>query len=384
MRRLTVAGLGALVAMAAACGPSGSTSPSGVYPDAGPADHSVSWQQDAPAAGDDASVAGADAPPTVTIDGGADDAPVVASDDASGVGDDAPIGTGSDAGPPVTRVMYANTDTVLFQADPTATPITLTQIGTFDCVGGSGQDPAMTDIAVDRNNNLFGISQTGAYPLQINGTTVHCVAKWTLPSSARFYGLTFAPAGVLGAQELLVAANSNGELWAIDSTGATTQVGIFGTVPANDGQGHTYASANVGKTWELSGDIVFLANHGSPLGFATVRDCPSPPSTSNCNSVDTLIEIDLTALHLGNTGSVTKAVRGQVVKAAGCTDAVNTGYGSMYGIAAWADKVYGFSRAGNLVEISNVDGTACLLQAYASDKFAGAGVTTAAEVISPG
>ena len=86
-----------------------------------------------------------------------------------------------------------------------------------------------------------------------------------------------------------VAGNNAGELWAIDSGGTLTQHGNFGTVPANDGHGHTYPAANKGQLWELSGDIVFLANGGSPVGFATVRDCPNPPSQTGCSTIDTLI-----------------------------------------------------------------------------------------------
>jgi hypothetical protein len=303
---------------------------------------------------------------------------------------DAPLAGDAATPPGGELLLYAHTDTVLYRADPAMQPVTLTRIGTFDCIGGTGQDASMTDVAVDKDGKLFAVSNTAAYPIEITGGTVHCMDTWTLPSGAHFYGLTFAPAGVLAASEMLVGANSAGELWAIGNTGATTQVGTFGNVPANDGHGHTYDSANVGLPWELSGDIVFLTNAGSPVGFATVRDCPEPPYSTNCNAIDTLIEINVPALALGNTSSVTKSVRGQVVKGTGCNDPDTTlGYGSVYGIAAWNAKVYGFSRlrsgetltGGNLVEISNVDGTACLVENYANDKFAGAGVTTLAPVI---
>jgi hypothetical protein len=314
------------------------------------------------------------------------------SDDAGGAGEDAfsipekgDVGTyrHPDTGaPPPAILVYSNTDTSLLSGDPTQKPMALTAVGDFDCLA-SGQ--TMTDIAIDQAGNLFGVSESSnesdVYPLQIQGGVVHGTGKWKLPGSAKFYGLTFAPAGVLRATEMLVAANGAGELWAIDEQGNTTQVGTFGTVPANDGHGHTYA--NAGKAWELSGDIVFLTNNGNPVGFATVRDCPKPPTSTSCNRVDTLVEIDISKLKLGNTGSVTKSVRGEVVKSATCTDAANTGYGSMFGIAAWADKVYGFSRSGNLVEISNQDGTACLVQTYPKDAFSGAGVTTLAPVIGP-
>ena len=53
--------------------------------------------------------------------------------------------------------------------------------------------------------------------------------------------------------------------------------------------------------------------------------------------------------------------------------------------AAWQDQVYGFSRTGNLVRISNIDGSACRVQDYTAQmiKFSGAAVTTLAPVIPP-
>ncbi|HEY3444975.1 MAG TPA: hypothetical protein VGK67_01375 [Myxococcales bacterium] len=276
---------------------------------------------------------------------------------------------------PTNTIIFAHTGLSLFQGSPATSPLELTKVGDFDC--GS-----QTDVAVDKDGKLFAVSSSAIHPLEIIGSTVHCTATWTLKNAnGTFYGLTFAPAGVLGAEEMLVAANSAGELWAVDNQGNATQVGTFGNVPADDGRGHSYNSKNVGKAWELSGDIVFLTNSGNPVGFATLVDCPTPPSKTGCNTVDTLAEIDISKLKLGNTSSVTKSIRGQVVKSAACTD-TSPGYGSMYGIAAWNDKVFGFSYSGNLVEISNQDGSACLVKTY-GDKFAGAGVTTLAPIIEP-
>ena len=137
-----------------------------------------------------------------------------------------------------------------------------------------------------------------------------------------------------------------------------------------------------GTTWELSGDLVFLSNNNMPVGFATVRDCSKPPSSKNCNSTDTLIEIDMTKLKAVGAQDVTLKVRGQIRKKPGCADTVNTSYGSMYGIAAWNDKVYGFSKKGDIVEIDNNDGSACLLVS-GPDLWDGAGVTTSAPIIMP-
>jgi hypothetical protein len=313
-----------------------------------------------------------------------------------GVGAGGGAGTGGDGSAP-SYLIYASTDTTMFTLDPTSAKLTLTTVGTYDCIGPSGtpgqQSTAMTDLAVDHQQNIWGLSSYGVRQLTVQGTTVHCGSEIyvhvTDPNSTdpsfpyiKFEALTFAPENTITAgQEVLVAGDTNGQLFAIDTTtNAITQHGQFGNVPANDGHGHNYLYP--GGAWELSGDIVFLANDGNPVGFATIRDCPNPPDNTGCNPIDTLAEIDMTAIATAGTQSVLKAIRGQVVKGAGCGDTA-TGYGSMYGIASWNANVYGFSRSGNLVLISNVDGSACLVQNYPADLFSGAAVTTLAPVKPP-
>ena len=67
-----------------------------------------------------------------------------------------------------------------------------------------------------------------------------------------------------------------------------------------------------------------------------------------------------------------------------CADASGqSGYGSMYGIAAWGDKVYGTSHNGAIVEINNDTGAACLVKDVPMSFWNGAGVTTLAPVIGP-
>ncbi len=317
-------------------------------------------------------------------------------------------GAGGDAGAPY--LIYAHTDTTLFSLDPNVSPLALTQIGDFDCVGPYGtagaQTTAMTDLAVDRDQNIYALSSYAVRQIDLPaagdagsadaGAIVHCHPEITVhvmdPTSTdpsypwiKFEALSFAPVGVLDPnREMLVAGNTAGQLWVIDPSTATptiTQHGAFGTVPHDDGHGHDYMYP--GGLWELSGDIVFLANDGNPVGFATVRDCPSPPDNSGCNYNDTLIEIDMTALGKAGTQSVTKAIRGMIVESPSCGGSGTYGFGSLFGIASWNAQVYGFSRAGDLVNISNVDGTACLVQSYPADLFSGAAVTTVAPVKPP-
>ena len=280
---------------------------------------------------------------------------------------------------------YAHTNTTLFSFDPASPSLVTTKVGDFGCIGKAGQDGSMTDLAVNGQGDLWGISSKNVYHLVPSGGAVKC--DKTIPfagnTQVKFYGLTFAPVGVLDpVNEVLVAGNTDGELWAVDQNGTLTLHGNLGVVPVSDGQGHTYPAKNQGQRWELSGDLVFLANGGKSVGFATVRDCPKPPSTTGCNTTDTLLEIDVTKLGAATTQSVAKSVRGQIVKAQGCNDPSGGPYGSMFGIAAWGSKVYGFSHSGGIVEIDNVTGGACLVKSGA-DLWDGAGVTTVAPVIAP-
>lgn len=303
--------------------------------------------------------------------------------------------TGSATGGAAGYLIYASTDTDLYTMDPLDPALTLKHIGTFDCINASASTHyAMTDIAVDKDEHLWGVTGHDLVSLTVQGTTVHCGPFIPINPAAglpnpTFYALTVAPIGTISAtEEVLVGGNSAGELWRIDvsgNTATTSIIGNFGAVPADDGRGHTYSSTpsdagtTVGQPWELSGDIVFLYNGGNPIGFATVRDCLTPPGTSGCSWVDTLIEVDMTKLAQSTNQNVTKSIRGQLYD---CVDP-SWNYGRMYGVAAWADKVYGFSSGGLLVQISNSDGTTCKKGTYSGTKFSGAAVTTLAPVVVP-
>jgi hypothetical protein len=333
----------------------------------------------------------------VGADGGGDAA---GPGSGGGNGDAGPllgvIDAGSPGPPSGPTLLYAHDDTTLYQIDPTDPTLAATSLGTFDCIGGSGAS-SMTDIAIDDGQNLFGVATDTIFlDMKLATGGVQCAqgavkinAGSVSAAKAKFYGQSFAPVGTLDpSHEALVVGNNQGEMYEVSqATGALTIVGTFGDVPADDGNGNTYPSdtskygGSPGSAFQMSGDIVFLDNGGSPLGFATVRDCAS---ASSCSQVDTLVELDLSAMKAGNTGSVVKAVRGQVRKAASCNDASHSSYGSMYGIAAYGSKIIGFSHQGFIVSISNGDGTACLIHDYSGTiAFDGAGVTTKAPVQAP-
>ncbi len=300
-----------------------------------------------------------------------------------------------DAQPVDDPVMYAHDKSTLYAVDPKDPALKLTTVGTFDCIGPDGE-PSMTDLAVDAEGKLYGVSAHAVFlDMQIDavGKVVGCTAG-KVPIDAgtagdvRFYGLTFAPpTAALGNKETLIGANAIGELYAIDTTdGSLTLVGRFGAVPANDGNGHAYDATHVGKPWGLSGDMVFFGNEGSPVGFATLRDCEDPSQgPATCSPVDTLVEIDVSKLAPAGVGGatvVTKSIRGKVLPA-GCSDE-SCGLGSMYGITAYDDRVYGFSYDGSIVSVDNSTGQAQLIGSpLTKPGFAGAGVTTSARVIPP-
>lgn len=297
----------------------------------------------------------------------------------------------SDSDLPDDTLMYVHDKATLYTVDPKDPTLKLTTVGDFDCIGDTGE-PSMTDLAVDKDGKIYGVSSKAIFlDMQIDtiGKVVNCEAgKRTIDTGTAFYGLTFAPpTAQLGASETLIGANSIGELYAINvNTGSLTLVGRFGSVPSDDGNGHTYDSTHVGKAWGLSGDMVFVSNAGSPVGFATLRDCEDPAKgPATCSTVDTLVEIDVTKLAPAGAGGapiVTKSIRGQVLPA-GCSDET-CGFGAMYGIAAYEDKVYGFSYGGKIVSIDNGSGQATLISSpLVQPGFAGAGVTTAVRVIPP-
>jgi hypothetical protein len=313
-----------------------------------------------------------------------------------------PPGLDQPAAPRGPDAVYTHDNTSLYQLDPSNTKAGLTKVGDFDCVANTATPPpgmasAMTDIAIDRDGKLYGVASRYVFldmkiadgKVACKGSSKELLAGAANADKIRFYGASFAPAGTLDpARETLLVGNTDGELYKIDTaTGEAALVGTLGNVPANDGNGHAYKYAN--RPWELSGDIVFVENGGSPIGFATVRDCKSPPSTSSCNSVDTLVEIDPMLLSATSPRVVVKSVRGQILKAAGCTDTTGGSYGNMFGIAAAGKDIYGFSREGFIVRIDNDRGQACLVSDFRGSfvdpnkGFSGAGVTTQIQIVRP-
>lgn len=315
-----------------------------------------------------------------TTDGATEASVEVGGDDGGFAADATPV----DAPPEVVAKVYANTDDTLYQMDPLTKDVV--EIGKLTGLDTSKNED-MTDIAVDADGKVFGVSAFSAgggnvYELSIPSSpgAVSLSKKRSLPSTARFYALAFAPKGVLGTDEILVAGDDAGTLWLVPTDGSAPQkIGDFGTVAAGDPGGGT-----TGQSWQLSGDIAFFSNAGTPVGIATIRPC----SSTTCKADnDVVIEIDMTALAKKDPKANLKK---RFIGAA-------SGFGRLFGIGAWNDQVFAFQRASSsstspnpaaLIGISLVTGKGTSIKEFteitaAKNGWSGAGVTTAAKIVLP-
>ena len=236
-------------------------------------------------------------------------------------------GNGGGDGSVIEQVyVYAHTASTLYRVDPDT--LAINQVGNFGWPSGSDQ---MTDLAIDQTGLMIGVSFSSVY--RVDPTT----AQATLLSSSlggTFNGLSFVPAAMLGqtgADVLVGTRNSDGKVFRVDPmTGATSEVGDMGA----------YAS---------SGDLVSIAN------FGTVQ-------TVTGGSSDVLAKL------APNTFAATPVGSG-------------TGFGEIWGIAYWKNKVYGFTSNGDFVLIDPTTGVATLVSHQNGLSWWGAAVTTLAPVI---
>jgi hypothetical protein len=288
-----------------------------------------------------------------------------------------------------TPIVYANTDTELWSLDPTTKAVT--KIGAF-----SGTTDPITDVAVDGDDNVYVISETALYSaaLPAGGTgAVALTLKVALTGGGKFYALGFAPKDVVTAgAEALIAGDINGSLYYIDTAGGSVQnLGSFGNWKTGDP--NPSGKSTTTDTWTLSGDVVFyLDATGAPRGLATLRTCyTATGGTVKCYADnDALAEVDMTALKSnfdakGSSASLRKNILGL------------SGTGRLFGLGAWEDTVYGFSRnhpssstspavppelitmgASGVGTVAQMFGTAAAPEF--TDGWSGAGVTTKAKI----
>lgn len=249
-----------------------------------------------------------------------DDGPIDAGNDPT---IDAPPDTGANA------AVYAHTSTALFRIHPLTYAIT--RIGDFAWPAGSD---SMTDIAIDENGTMIGISYSRVY--RVDPDTAACTL---LSSNLRgmFNGLSFVPSmlafGVEGPDVLVGARNTDGKVFQIDpATGAVTQIG------------------DMGAGYSSSGDIVAVA------GFGMVATVPSGTFGN-----DRLVRLAPTTFAATPIGS-------------------DTGFDRIWGVGFWGTRVFGFTERGALTVIDSATGAGTSV-ATGGEAWWGAAVTTAAPII---
>jgi len=250
-----------------------------------------------------------------------------AAPDASSGGGSADASTGGSDSSPQQVFVYAHSSSTLYRVDPDTLAISM--VGDFGWP--SSVPDQMTDIAIDKTGKMIGVSFTSVYEVD-SGT-----AKTTLLSSSldgQFNGLSFVPASQLGGtgDDVLVGTdNGDGKVYRIDPmTGAATQVG------------------DMGGTFVSSGDLVAVA------GFGTVQTVTGAPN-------DQLVRL------APNSFAATAIGTG-------------TGYGQIWGVAFWKNKIYGFTNNGEFLLIDPNTGAGQLVSSNGVHWW-GAAVTTLAPVI---
>jgi hypothetical protein len=245
-----------------------------------------------------------------------------AADDPGTPGDDAAADEGVDTGPPpVHDWVYAHSSSELYQVDPETLEISL--VGPFGWPSGGD---SMTDIALDRDGYMVGISFNTVYA--VNRFSAECTYLSSLDRS--FNGLSFLPDEEdPDAPEVLIAAGLDGTLYRLDpATGASSTFGTYG------------------GSYTSSGDLVSVRDFGT---VATVKNGSS--------ATDWLVRVD------PDTGTATPIG--------------DTGVTDVWGLGFWAGEVYGFTASGQFVLIDVTTGAAAEVSTE-SVSWWGAGVTTSA------
>jgi hypothetical protein len=258
--------------------------------------------------------------------------PGARDDDGGGNGADSGPGQAPDAGlPPIgNSVVFAHSADVLFRVDPDT--FVVSEVGPFIWPAGTVDD--MTDIAIDKNGRITGVSFTRVY--RVDPLTVECTKLADLQGGHQFNGLSWIPVGGVDAnEETLVGTTLDGTLWRVDpQTGATTSIGDYG------------------GNWKSSGDLVSVEGLGT---FATI------------NTGGTLLNDKLAKVDFAAGGTVTVV-------------GTDTGVKSIWGVGFWKGKIFGFTSDNKFVLIDPLTGVATP-QSTSAVSWWGAGVTTEAPVI---
>jgi hypothetical protein len=248
-------------------------------------------------------------------------------------GDTTPVVDGVTAD--MSRV-YAHSGSTLYRVDTqTLQPV---EIG---AMGGLGTQ-SLTDLAIDKNNRMVGITLDKLYNVDATSGAVTLIKD--LSQSARgFTSLSYVPSDLNdpNSADILVSANDQGDVFQIDpTTGDATKLGSYGT-------------AGAGKVVS-SGDLIGVRG----LGIYATVDVGNEQN-------DYLAKIDPATWKATPLGT-------------------GTGFNNIFGLGFWAGTIYGFvdmgSGAGKIITIDPNTGAGHEVQSGSVQWF-GAGVSTDAPII---
>jgi len=246
---------------------------------------------------------------------------------------DARDGTGDSQSLPTSRV-YAHSGSTLYQVDTqTLAPVTV------GAMGGLGTQ-SLTDLAIDKNDHMVGITLDKLYTVDATTGTVTLISAL---STGGFTSLSFVPSDLNNpsSTDILVSANDQGDVYSIDATnGSATKIGSYGSVAA-------------GKVIS-SGDLIGVRGFGI---YATVD--------VGTATQDYLARIDPATWKATPLGT-------------------GTGFDNIFGLAFWDGTIYGFvstgTDAGKIITIDPNTGAGHEVLG-GSVRWYGAGVATNAPIL---
>jgi hypothetical protein len=252
---------------------------------------------------------------------------------------DAASGGGGDGAvvSPASRV-FAHSGNRLYQIDTkTLAPV---EIGMMAGLGTQ----SLTDLAIDKADKMIGITLDKLYT--VNATSGAATLISDLSASARgFTSLSFVPSDLndSNSPDILVSANSTGEVFSIDPmAGTATMLGSYGTV----------AAGRVGS----SGDLIGVRGLGI---YATVNLGTDPTAQDYLARID---PATWTATPIG----------------------AGTGFNDIFGLGFWQGTIYGFvstgATTGKIITIDPNTGAGAEVLAGAI-RWYGAGVATDAPIL---
>ena len=209
-------------------------------------------------------------------------------------------------GAAVSNLVYAHTSSRLFTMDPFTYEIN--EIGQFTFDQSNGQ---VTDIAIDRFGVLYAVTFNDVFVC--HPQTAACYYLGDLPQS--FNGLTMVPPGTIDENDdTLIGIANSGQWYQVTIVNQQAQLTFLG---------------EYGDGMSSSGDVFSIE------GVGTYGAVNAPGVFDG----DVIVECDPT------NGMVLDNL------------ATTVGYTSLFGLAGWQGKIFGFNSGGQVIEINPENGT---------------------------